>query len=47
MEVLAEVELQGEGEAFLRPDWLGREVTGEARYYNSQLSQKPYSTWKD
>lgn len=45
--VLAEVELQAEGEAFLRPDWLGREVTGEARYYNSQLSQEPYSTWKD
>lgn len=36
--VVAEVELQSETEAFTRPDWLGEEVTGDKRYYNSQLS---------
>ncbi|MFZ9004439.1 MAG: CYTH domain-containing protein [Robiginitalea sp.] len=45
--VLAEVELQDKEEDFPRPSWLGREVTGDPRYYNSQLSQNPYSTWKD
>ena len=45
--VLAEVELQREEESFSRPAWLGREVTGEARYYNSQLSQNPFTTWKE
>lgn len=43
---LAEVELQDENEAFAQPDWLGEEVTGDTRYYNSQLSKQPYKTWK-
>ncbi|WP_394974532.1 CYTH domain-containing protein [uncultured Croceitalea sp.] len=44
--VVAEIELQHENEAFEKPDWLGEEVTGQIKYYNSQLSKKPYSNWK-
>lgn len=43
--VLAEIELRSAGESFARPSWLGKEVTGDPRYYNAMLSQKPYSTW--
>lgn len=43
--VIAEVELLSENEKFERPDWLGKEVTGDRRYYNSYLSQCPYSEW--
>ena len=43
--VIAEVELQHEDEPFEKPDWLGEEVTGEIKYYNSQLSQHPYQDW--
>ena len=43
--VLAEIELRHEDEAFVRPDWLGEEVTGDIRYYNSQLGQCPFQTW--
>lgn len=42
---MAEVELTDENEAFARPDWLGEEVTGDARYYNSALSRCPYKDW--
>ena len=45
--VVAEVELSATGEAFERPPFLGREVTGQVRYYNSQLMQRPYSTWSE
>lgn len=44
--VVAEVELTDENESFERPAWLGREVTGDRRYYNSQLLKNPYSTWE-
>ena len=43
--IVAEVELQSADEEFLRPAWLGREVTGDKRYYNSQLLKHPYSQW--
>jgi len=43
--VVAEIELQNEGETFIKPKWLGEEVTGDIKYYNSQLSQKPFSAW--
>ncbi len=42
---VAEIELQSENERFEKPDWLGDEVTGDVRYYNAQLSKKPYSGW--
>lgn len=44
--VIAEIELQDENEAFEKPAWLGKEVTGDERYYNAYLSNNPYSTWK-
>jgi len=43
--VVAEIELGSEDEAFERPDWLGAEVTQEARYYNHALSVTPYAQW--
>lgn len=45
--VMAEVELQDENETFERPSFLGEEVTGDRRYYNSNLRQVPYKEWKD
>ncbi len=45
--VVAEVELRAPDEPFDRPPFLGREVTGEVRYYNSQLMQHPYRTWSE
>ena len=43
--VVAEVELASEDEAFEKPDFIGQEVTGDIRYYNSQLRKRPYTTW--
>ncbi|RMB56438.1 CYTH domain-containing protein [Dokdonia sinensis] len=42
---IAEIELATEEEDFIKPSWLGAEVTGENKYYNSQLSLKPFSLW--
>lgn len=44
--VMAEVELASEDEPFDRPAFIGREVTGDVRYYNSQLMKHPYREWK-
>lgn len=44
---VAEVELNDINEPFPRPEWLGEEVTGDKRYYNSQLLRHPYSEWKE
>ena len=44
--VVAEVELGDENEAFTRPFWLGEEVTGDKKYYNSMLMKNPYKNWK-
>ena len=43
--VIAEIELASEEEEFLRPQWLGEEVTSDSRYYNSYLSAHPYTLW--
>ena len=43
--LMAEVELQSEDEVFEKPDWLGKEVTSDDRYYNSMLVKHPYSEW--
>ncbi len=43
--VVAEIELTSENEEFTKPDWLGKEVTGDVRYYNSLLSKTPYRNW--
>lgn len=45
--VVAEVELEDENEEYPRPDWLGEEVTGDRRYYNSQLLKHPYAQWRE
>ena len=43
--VVAEIELDHEDQPFTRPPWLGEEVTGDPRYYNSALSRTPYGRW--
>jgi len=43
---VAEVELKDAKEQVELPDWIDREVSGDARYYNSNLSIKPFTTWK-
>ena len=43
--IIAEVELNTENEKFIKPNWLGEEVTGNVKYYNSQLSKNPYTNW--
>lgn len=43
---VAEIELPDEDAEFERPEWLGEEVTGDRRYYNSMLLKHPYKTWK-
>ena len=43
--VTAEIELPEEGAVFARPGWLGEEVSGEARYRNSELAVRPVATW--
>lgn len=43
--VVAEIELSDKDEPFERPPFLGKEVTGEARYYNGHLTRFPYKDW--
>lgn len=45
--IVAELELQSEDDVFEQPSWLGREITGDLRYYNSRLIREPFSRWKD
>ena len=42
---VAEIELEAEGEAFVRPDWAGEEVSSDPRYFNSSLIALPYRDW--
>lgn len=43
--VIAEVELESEDQSYVKPDWAGQEVTGDSRYYNSNLVAYPYKLW--
>ena len=43
--IIAEIELSSVDEPFVRPSWLGDEVSGDPRFYNASLSQKPYNRW--
>lgn len=45
--IIAEVELKSRSEEPILPHFIGKEVTGDRRYYNSQLRRHPYSTWQD
>lgn len=44
--VVAEIELQSEDQAFAKPEWLGEEVTHDARYFNSSLATHPFTRWR-
>jgi len=44
--LVAEIELVYENEPFEQPVWLGKEVTNDSRYYNSNLAQHPFSSWR-
>lgn len=43
--IIAEIELPSEDHPFEKPEWLGEEVTGIAKYYNSKLSNNPFKNW--
>jgi adenylate cyclase len=43
--IIAELELKNINEVFTKPHWIGEEVTGNIKYYNSQLSKQPYKSW--
>jgi adenylate cyclase len=43
--IVAEVELSAENETFEKPAWLGQEVTGDVKYYNSMLMKHPFTKW--
>jgi CYTH domain-containing protein len=45
--VMAEVELAYEDESYEKPDFIGKEVTGDRRYYNGHLRSNPYKMWKE
>ena len=44
--IVAEIELSDEEEKYDLPDWIAKEVTGEEKYYNPNLSKHPYKDWK-
>lgn len=43
--IVAEVELESEDQAFEKPGWIGEEVTGDPKYFNSNLINNPYLKW--
>tara|TARA_B110000503_G_scaffold124024_1_gene190195 strand:- start:1000 stop:1464 length:465 start_codon:yes stop_codon:yes gene_type:complete len=43
--IIAEIELTSEEDYFAKPQWLGEEVSGDSRYYNSNLATHPYVNW--
>lgn len=45
--IMAEVELFGADEPFEKPEFIATEVTGDRRFYNSNLLRSPFSTWRD
>ncbi len=45
--IIAEIELDSENEPFSKPEWLGKEVTGDVKYYNSNLSKNPFKNWRN
>ena len=45
--ILAEIELTSEDERFQKPEWIGQEVSQDARYFNVNLQKYPFSEWKD
>ena len=45
--VMAEIELESENDTFEKPDFIGKEVTGDRRYYNSHMRKYPYKLWRE
>jgi adenylate cyclase len=45
--IFAEIELQSETESFEKPEWIGKEVTGDMKYCNSNLVKYPFSQWQE
>jgi len=43
--IVAEIELKTENDVFEKPSWLGKEVTGDNKYYNAYLSKNPFINW--
>lgn len=43
--IVAEIELDSIDQSFEKPDWIGKEVTGDPKYFNSNLVQNPFNTW--
>ena len=43
--IVAEVELESEGQTFRKPEWAGEEVTADPRYFNSNLIKQPFTRW--
>jgi len=43
--IIAEIELENEDEIFVKPHWLGKEVTGDKKYYNVNIAKNPYKNW--
>ncbi len=43
--IVAEVELESEDQKFVKPEWLGKEVTEDPKYFNANLIHHPYSKW--
>jgi CYTH domain-containing protein len=44
--ILAEVELESENQHIHKPQWIGKEVTENSKYFNSNLAKNPYKNWK-
>ena len=45
--IMAEVELESEDQRYEKPQWIGEEVTGDPKYFNSNLINNPYRKWQD
>lgn len=43
--IVAEIELESENQSFEKPEWIGKEVTADPRYFNANLIKHPYTTW--
>lgn len=43
--ILAEIELEQEGEAFETPEWVGEDVSQDDRYTNARLAEEPWGGW--
>jgi len=44
--IVAEIELESEGQQFEKPEWVGKEVSDDPRYFNSSLIKNPFSSWE-